>query len=150
MCDILIAGPAYTQDGIFIFAKNSDRDPNEAQIVELINGEEFRVDRLKLTYVEVEISKLSTLKNANRTNTVLLSRPWWIWGAEMGANEHGVVIGNTAVFTKRVNKKHGILGMDMIRLALMFKSTAMEAVELITEIMEMEVMNTNCFMIILL
>ncbi len=136
MCDILIVGPAYTKDGIFIFAKNSDRDPNEAQIIELIEGREFQGDGIKLTYVKIEISKLSTLKNANRTNTVLLSRPWWIWGAEMGANEHGVVIGNTAVFTKRVNKKHGILGMDMIRLALMFKSTAMEAVELITEIIE--------------
>ncbi len=136
MCDILIVGPANTKEGIFIFAKNSDRDPNEAQIVEFIEGGEFQGDRIKLTYVEIEISKINSLKKINRINTVLLSRPWWIWGAEMGANEHGLVIGNTAVFTKRLNKKPGILGMDIIRLALMFKSSAIEAVELITEIIE--------------
>lgn len=136
MCDILIVGPANTKEGIFIFAKNSDRDPNEAQVIEFIKGEELNANRIKLTYVEIEISKLNTLKNINRTNTVLLSRPWWIWGAEMGANEYGLVIGNTAVFTKMVNKKPGVLGMDIIRLALMFKSSALEAVELIAEIIE--------------
>jgi dipeptidase len=136
MCDILIAGPTDTKEGIFIFAKNSDRDPNEAQVIEFIKGGKLDTDRIKLTYVEIELSKLNTLKNASRTNTVLLSRPWWIWGAEMGANEHGLVIGNTAVFTKKVNKNPGVLGMDIIRLALMFKSSAFEAVETITEIIE--------------
>jgi dipeptidase len=31
MCDTLIATPAAARDGIMIFAKNSDREPNEAR-----------------------------------------------------------------------------------------------------------------------
>jgi secernin len=37
----------------------------------------------------------------------------------MGANEHGVTIGNEAVFTKVPHDKQpGLIGMDFLRLAL--------------------------------
>lgn len=51
-----------------------------------------------------------------KTHAVVLSRPSWLWGAEMGANEHGVCIGNEAVWTKEpVGEGEALLGMDLLR-----------------------------------
>lgn len=41
-----------------------------------------------------------------------------MWGAEMGANDKGVVIGNEAVWTKMnspADKEEKLLGMDLLR-----------------------------------
>ena len=62
-----------------------------------------------------------------------------MWGAEMGANEHGLVIGNEAVFTKVKFAKtdNGLTGMDLVRLALERCKTAKDAVHTITDLLEM-------------
>ncbi len=54
----------------------------------------------------------------------------------MGANEHGVAIGNEAVFTNEPYADSGLTGMDLLRLALERASTAAEAVETITSLIE--------------
>lgn len=125
MCDTMVAVQNSTADGVVWFAKNSDREPGEAQIIEhlpRINHHDSKT--LQCTYLEIPQSR--------ETNEVLLSRPFWMWGAEIGSNEKGVTIGNEAVWTKLPVEKTGLTGMDLLRLALERTTTAREALDLIT------------------
>ena len=112
MCDTFVALPSTTTDGSIIFGKNSDREPNEAQALEYYPAQIYpNGDTLQCTYMEIP--------QAKKTHAMMLSRPFWMWGAEMGANEKGVVIGNEAVWTKMsLARKGGLTGMDLLRLAL--------------------------------
>ncbi len=128
MCDTLYLrsmGPS--AEGPTIFAKNSDREPNEIQLVEFYPRTE-REGKLKVTDSEVEFE--------GRTNAILISRPCWMWGAEMGINEYGVAIGNEALFTKRKHSSHGLLGMDLLRIALEKGQDTERATEAIVEYLE--------------
>jgi dipeptidase len=126
MCDTFLALAPVTEDGAVIFGKNSDREPNEAQVLEYRPAQLFSASgRVECTY--------RTIPRVKETFAVILCRPFWMWGAEMGANEKGVVIGNEAVFTRMpVDKSGGLTGMDLLRLALERAATAPQALEIIT------------------
>ncbi len=130
MCDTVIATPDATRNGLMLFGKNSDRDPNEAQLLEFVPAQTHAAGAtVKCTYIEIP--------QVERTHAVLLSRPFWMWGAEMGANEHGLTIGNEAIFSKvPAQKEPALLGMDLLRLALERAVIAREAVEVITSLLE--------------
>jgi secernin len=127
MCDTLVATPQFTADGALWFAKNSDREPGEAQLVEHLPARHHTAAKVQCTYLEIP--------QAGRTNEIVISRPFWMWGAEIGANEHGVAIGNEAVFTRLPYDKSGLTGMDLLRLALERAATAYEALEVITRLL---------------
>ena len=126
MCDTMVT---LADDGV-LFAKNSDRDANEAQVLRWYPaGQHSPGTSVACTWSEVP--------QVERTHAVLLSQPWWMWGAEMGANDQGVVIGNEAVFTRAVGDRSGtLLGMDLLRLALERAGTAEAAVQVLVELLE--------------
>ena len=118
------------------FAKNSDRSPNEVQLLEYHGARQGLSGNVECTYCAIP--------QARETYAVLLSRPAWMWGAEMGVNASGLCIGNEAVFTRGAYSKTGLTGMDMVRLALERCTAAREAVELLTSLLETYGQGGNC------
>lgn len=123
MCDTLVRVEA----GRVLFAKNSDREADEPQALEWHPRREGLTGEVRCTHLAIP--------QVARTHALVLSRPVWMWGGEMGVNEHGVVIGNEAVFTKEpVPRESGLTGMDLLRLALERAASVDEAVHVITEL----------------
>ncbi|XP_025910273.1 secernin-2 isoform X2 [Nothoprocta perdicaria] len=129
-CDCFVALPPATAAPVVVFGKNADRPRDEVQEVVYVPAARHRPgDKVQCTYIEIE--------QVERTHAVVLSRPAWLWGAEMGANEHGVCVGNEGVWTREpVGEQEALLGMDLVRLALERSRSAHEAVRVIAALLE--------------
>lgn len=120
-----------------IFAKNSDRQADEPQVMVFIEKKKHTNKKLKATYIEID--------QVEETHAILISKPVWIWGAEMGVNDCGVCIGNEAIYTPTAkNNKESLIGMDYVRLALERSSSAKEAVKIILQLLEKYGQGGNC------
>ena len=124
MCDTLVV----RRPGGTWFAKNSDREPGEPQVVRVVRPPSDGERRVRATWVEVAAPP--------RRLSAVLSQPVWMWGAEMGVNEAGVAIGNEAIFSRSRTLEPGLLGMDLLRLGLECADTARGAVEVVTDLLE--------------
>jgi secernin len=124
MCDTLCV----RESGRTFFAKNSDRPPDEPQVLEAY-PRRTATGALRVQYV--------TLPDAD-SFAVVGSRPTWLWGFEHGVNEHGVAIGNEKVWTvdDPRNAPVALLGMDLVRLGLERGATADAAVDVMTRLLE--------------
>lgn len=138
MCDTMVALGNSTRDGSVLFAKNSDRQPNEPLItIRIPRMQHPKGTKVKCTYLEID--------QAEETYEVLLLKPSWMWGGEMGCNEFGLNIGNEAVFTReKYGKEEKLLGMDMLRIALERCKTSDQALELLIELLERYGQGGNC------
>ncbi len=137
MCDTIVALGTATKDGATLFGKNSDREPDEVQNIRIYPRQKRKQgENVKCTYV--------TIPQVSETAAIMLCQPFWMFGAEMGANEHGVVIGNEALFTKEKPDTTGLTGMDLLRLALERSRTARQSLETIIELLEKYGQGGNC------
>jgi secernin len=128
-CDTSVVLPPLTASGDVIFAKNSDRAPNESQPLRHFPRQTHEPGAtLRTQYLEIP--------QAETTWETIGSAPYWLWGFEMGVNEWGVAIGNEAVHTREPSHEPALIGMDLVRLGLERSTTAREAVEVIGELVE--------------
>ncbi len=128
-CDTSVVLPPLTANGDVIFAKNSDRAPNESQPLRHFPRRTYRPgSSLRTQYLEIP--------QAESTWEMIGSAPYWLWGFEMGVNEWGVTIGNEAVHTREPSHEPALIGMDLVRLGLERARTAQEAVEVIGDLVE--------------
>lgn len=130
-CDTAVAVGSAAAHGGTLFLKNSDRDPNEAAAVVVVPAADHAPGSVvRCTYREVP--------QVGHTHAMVLCKPAWMWGAEMGANEHGVSIGNEALWSRTpvpAAKEH-LLGMDYLRLALERATSARGALDVVTTLLE--------------
>ncbi len=137
MCDTIVALGSATRDGATLFGKNSDREPDEVQNIKIYPRQKHKGDeKVECTYL--------TIPQVTETAGIMLCQPFWMFGAEMGANEYGVAIGNEALFTREKPDTTGLTGMDLLRLALERSRTAKQALETIIELLEKHGQGGNC------
>ena len=138
MCDSMIANRDRTLCGYSVFGKASDRSPNEPQPFVYIPAADHPAgEKVKATRIWVD--------QVPHTYAVILAKPSWIWGGEIGINEHGVVIGNEAVISHELRTDvEALLGMDILRLTLERADTAEKAVHVLTDILERYGQGGNC------
>jgi secernin len=135
-CDSFIVLPDATTNGHMLFGKNSDRPAGEAQPLRF-HDRRRAGGELRLAHV--------TVPDAPAFRHIGAS-PFWCWGYEFGINEHHVVIGNEAQFTRPLadaiveageeSGGNGIIGMEFVRLGLERTATAEAAVRLIADLLE--------------
>jgi len=127
MCDTF--GKVIKKGHFAIFGKNSDRENDEAQIVQYIPSKNNSEKYLKTTYIKI--------KQVEKTASIFISKPTWMWGAEMGVNEFGVCIGNEALYANKYdNPEKGLIGMDLVRLGLERGKTAKESLDIIIDLLK--------------
>jgi len=140
-CDTFAVSKNYNIYNQNLFAKNSDRPLGEAQKLCYFESKDFeKGEMIKCTHL--------TIPQVSHTYAMIGSQPYWIWGFEMGVNEHGLMIGNEAQGSVcPAENEEGLLGMDLLRLALERAKTAREAIDVITQLLEKYGQNANASML---
>jgi len=137
MCDTLSITANWSDNNVAYFAKNSDRSPNEPHLVLRKPAANHAAGSMvQCTYINIP--------QVEYTREMILYKPSWIWGAEMGINENHVAIGNEAVFTRSKQGPPSLIGMDILRLALERAGSAASAVDIMIGLLKKYGQGGNC------
>lgn len=129
-CTTMVARGKATKDGNTIFAKNSDRPINEAQPLRFFPAQDYQKGE------EVQCSFI-TIPQVEHTYACIGSQPHVFFGFEHGINEHGLMIGNEQVSGRELpERRWGLIGMDILRLALERADSAQKAIQVIADLLE--------------
>ena len=136
-CDTMVAMGDTTESGCVIFAKNSDRQVNEPLAVRYIPARAHPAHcTVMATYIQID--------QVEKTHACVLFSPSHMFGAEMGFNAHGLVVGNEALFTKIPSDRPALTGMDLVRLVLERCSTSAEGKTTLIELLQTHGQGGNC------
>ena len=139
MRDSFVALPPATLNGAVILAKSADCQINEAHALLHIPGKKhIPGEAIRATHLAIP--------QAPETYEIFIGKSFWTYGAEIGFNEHGVAIGNEAVFTslQKEEKSEGLMVIDMLRIGLERGKTALGAVQAMTAVLEQFGQGGNC------
>ncbi len=140
-CDTLSIDKGYFSSNQNFFGKNSDRPLGEAQPLVFYDAAEHAPgDMVKCTHL--------TIPQVKHTYATMGCQPYWIWGYEIGVNECGLAIGNEAEGSRcEEETEEGLLGMDMLRLALERAATARQGIDIIASLLKEYGQNANASML---
>ncbi len=125
--DMAVALARATLDGHTYFAHNSNRPRGEAPaLVRTVGRDHAPGEKVRATHIQ--------LPQARRTYGVLAGRAGNVPGYQHGVNEKGVAAGCTPIRTRLLNDGPCLTGPDLVRLALERAGSALQAVEVVTDL----------------
>ena len=123
----VVALPRATAGEHTLFGHNSVRTVGEAQSLVRVAGRLF-------TPGEQVLAQNVEVPQARQTFTVLANRAACQWGYQHGINEHGVAAGTTKTFSRIATTQPALCGPDLVRLVLERACSALQAVDLATDL----------------
>jgi secernin len=125
--DLVVALGRAAVDGITLFAANHYGRLEQSQELRVLAGGTHPLDEhVRTTYLR--------LPQARRTYTVLGQQPEGSWGLVHGVNENHVAIGLTGWHSRMPGVGGGLSGTDLTRLALERSHTALQATDVLTDL----------------
>jgi dipeptidase len=125
--DMVVALGRATAEGQTLFGHNCNRPPDEGLALVREPGRPFAPGEA------VRLGHL-VLPQVRHTCTVLACRRPGQWGYVHGVNEYGVAVGVTAIHTRLAGERPGLLGSDLVRLALERATGARQGVDVLTDL----------------